>query len=253
MMKRFTLASLLWMVVSIPLFAAPAVASLVLNDITFGQCGNSVFKGTYRLSALDVGGTVINDVTPVDVKADVIVGSDSFTTPSIPHLANVSYDLFVNFPSTSVSTATLRFYLTSDPSVSTETFIVDCVNGTISVGRADGDDGRLNQDHGDLVNALYNSRSTDGKPEIRVYAVNDASTGVYLGTFSYSSVAPYIGNPPASNTKIATIGLTTLYALSSGEFQFDIGPTIDGELASMIFQGFPVSHPTFINRNIYRD
>jgi hypothetical protein len=109
---------------------------------------------------------------------------------------------------------------------------------------AGGSDGRLNRFHGDLISVLYRG-TVGGQPAIAVYGLDDESNGLLEGYFTLDDIAPYADSPPAENTAIRTIDQSTLYALTSGEFQINIGPDDEGKLYTVIFGGLPVAGVTF--------
>lgn len=100
-------------------------------------------------------------------------------------------------------------------------------------------DGRLNWGSGDLVNALYRTYDDSGSPAISVWEIQAGNKGIYIGTFTYALIQPYLSAPPVANIELARIGSTSLYALSSGEFQLVVGPDAQGKYYSTLFSGLP--------------
>lgn len=113
----------------------------------------------------------------------------------------------------------------------------DCLTGLVTVSA--GVDDRINRGRGDLVAALYVRADREGRPVIRVYNITVASEGVFAGDFTYAMIEPYLNNPPSRNTQLQTIGKVTLYALTTGEFQINIGPDAQGKTYVLIWRGFP--------------
>jgi hypothetical protein len=69
----------------------------------------------------------------------------------------------------------------------------------------------------------------DGSPEFHLYTVpEDGGKGDLLYTITYADLAPYIDAPPDQHTLITREEGMALYALSTGEFQFNIGPDEQG-------------------------
>lgn len=103
-------------------------------------------------------------------------------------------------------------------------------------------DGRLNLQHGDMDFVLYNGADANGDTTIQVYAVTVESTGVLIMIVTVDDLAPFVDNPPSINTLIRCAdadGRVCLYALTSGEFQINAGPVVDGKVFVFIFDGLP--------------
>jgi hypothetical protein len=102
------------------------------------------------------------------------------------------------------------------------------------------DDTRINVALGDYIALLYNATSDDGAPEVQVYAVaEDGSKGDFVFAIPSATIEPYIAAPPEENTIIAREGLVALSALTSGEFQFNIGPDAEGREWAVVVGTFP--------------
>jgi hypothetical protein len=106
-------------------------------------------------------------------------------------------------------------------------------------------DGRLNLDSGDLINVVYQGADGNGQPILTVWAVDTDSRGVYVGAFENALFAPYLEAAPAKNTLLGRIGQTSLYALTTGEFQVVVGPDAEGKTYTTVLVGLPV-------RRVYR-
>jgi len=103
-------------------------------------------------------------------------------------------------------------------------------------------DSRLNLGAGDLINALYNTTDSAGQPTISVWEVQPDSSGSYIDSFDYSIFAPYFESAPTVNTLLDTINKTSLYALTTGEFQLVVGPDAEGKHYTTVFSGLPALH-----------
>lgn len=101
-------------------------------------------------------------------------------------------------------------------------------------------DERVNLGGGDLINAVYNTSDDDGVPALGVWTVDTSSNGIFSGYFAYALFEPYLDNPPAQNTRLGMVGQTTLYALTTGEFQIVIGPDAEGKTYTTVFNGLPM-------------
>ncbi len=103
-------------------------------------------------------------------------------------------------------------------------------------------DDRLNWGVADYLVVLYPGTDAQGNPAIRVFGVGEDGAGFYLFTITQQDIAAFVGNPPAVNTPIMTIGNITLYALTSGEFQLNIGPDAEGKTQVIIFDSLAPGH-----------
>jgi hypothetical protein len=101
------------------------------------------------------------------------------------------------------------------------------------------DDERLNVGLGDPVVLLYNSVDEDDRPEFLVYTSDDGEKGELLFTIPYLDVEPHLAAPPEQNTLITQQGLVALFALTTGEFQFNIGPDAEGREWAVIVDSLP--------------
>lgn len=236
------LLGIMW---SITTSAAGAVVSLGLTDVTLQSCANSTFSGTYRLTAYDAQGNVVNSTTTVNAvgvyQANGVTTSDEYKhTTALAH-----YDIF--FAGTSLSSGTFYFYWQGNSAVVSPTYLLDCATLTatqIGGGSGSGGDDRLNPNTGDLINVLYARTDAQGNPEIHVYVLNTASQGILIGKFAYAQFLPYLYHTPQQNRQIAKIADSTLYALSTGEFQINIGPDAEGKLYSVILDAIPLKKVT---------
>lgn len=101
-------------------------------------------------------------------------------------------------------------------------------------------DDRLNAALGDHILILYNDVGEDGSPEFHMYAVSeDGGRGDLLYTITLDDVAPYVDAPPEQHTLIVRQGEMAFYALSTGEFQFNIGPDAQGREWAVVVNGLP--------------
>lgn len=221
-------------VISLISAAAPATR-LELVSAVLGGCSSDTVTGSLQIAALDDQGNIVNSATALDFR--VVFTSNSgiqqFTTTKT---ASQTAAFAVQFPG-AFTTAAVQVFLVSDPSIKSALYTLNCDDLTISAVAAGDGDGRLNPNAGDLINVLYVGFDSTGNLAIDVYTV-EGDSGKYFGQFPYKLFQPYLSQPPATNTKLATLDQSTLYALVSGEFQIDVGPDAQGKVGKVIFS-FP--------------
>jgi hypothetical protein len=102
------------------------------------------------------------------------------------------------------------------------------------------DDGRLNVGLGDKAALLYPTTNDAGEAGIQVFAVDDnGGKGELRFTLMQADVTPYLSTPPEQNTPILSTDGMTVYALTSSEIQFNIGPDPDGNTWAVIIDNIP--------------
>lgn len=101
-------------------------------------------------------------------------------------------------------------------------------------------DGRLNLGSGDLIDVIYQGSDGSGQPILTVWAVDEDSRGIYVGAFENALFAPYLEAAPDENTLLGKISQTSLYALTTGEFQLVVGPDAEGKSYTTVLVGLPV-------------
>lgn len=232
--------------------AAGPVTSIQLADTAFTQCNSfpGVFEGSFRVLAIDEDGLVANDPNPLNFR---MVVSTQYGSEVLDISVNstTTQNFAMTFTgSPEITSGTVEVQLATNPSVTSGAYTWDCVNQNVNPGGGGGpiftgDDDRMNLSHGELMAVLYARLDRSGKPGVHVYGISSANTGYLLGIYSYSDFEKYLGNAPSANTKIKTIGASTLYALTSGEFQINIGPDAKGELHQIVFTGLPPTNVYF--------
>jgi hypothetical protein len=218
-------------------FTFPVVAQasrITLNSATLSTCGNDTLEGYFFISAYDERGVLINNADSLTFTVVFESSNESVAfTVSASSTTPIDFAVSFNQPTTG---ATLTVGLGSEAA---SVYEIDCSTLTINaLGTAEGRDDRMNFGKGDLLNVIYARTDAIGKPVIHVYSV-DGDTGVYAGVFDYALFELYLDTPPTRNTKIGSVDSSTLYALSSGEFQINIGPDAEGKIAVIIFEGLP--------------
>lgn len=111
----------------------------------------------------------------------------------------------------------------------------------------------LNNGVGDLEAQLFEGRDIEGNPALNVYEVNNNGAGTFAFQITQDDIAPYVGNPPTSNTEIlaSASGKVVFYVLDTGEFQINIGPDENGEVFVMIFDAIPPDGIRSYTFNVY--
>ena len=244
-------------------FIAIGVPSLLLNGsslravgsisrielVRYGlvSCDGNTFQGSYALVAYDDAGVVVNRQIPVSITGVFDLGGVVFETAPYPHSSSANYTFTIYASSPDVMAGMAYFYVTDDPAIRTSVYVLDCAGPSMYLSGSAGGDDRLNWAHGDLLNVLYSRWDEQGNPEIGVYTLDEASEGVLAGHFAYSDFKPYLGQPPQQNTLIGKVSQSSLFVLTTGEFQINIGPDAEGKVYSIILDTLP---PT---RVYYRD
>ena len=102
------------------------------------------------------------------------------------------------------------------------------------------EDGRINVGAGEHIALIYNGTGDDGEPEFHIHALaNDGSMGDFLFAITQEQMAPYLDSAPTQNLLIMREGPITFYALTTGEFQFNIGPDDQGREWALVVDTLP--------------
>jgi hypothetical protein len=102
------------------------------------------------------------------------------------------------------------------------------------------DDRRLNVELGDQIVLIYEGVDDGGAPELDIHAVSeDGGKGELLFTIAHENISNFLETPPDQNTLITQQGQVALYALTTGEFQFNIGPDAEGREWAIIIDSLP--------------
>lgn len=217
----------------------------------------SIGADTARITAGSVvqctGSTLVFSFTPLASGGEVTLnsfvatlylnGSNGSTAPVAATLiSNAPYAVSANLGSAPVEYVELYYTING---VISDLIIAYC-DGRIEIigagASADAPrDARLNYANGDLINVLYRSTDSAGKGSVVVYSLDANSKGVYEGRFAYALFEPYLDNPPARNTLLGTIDQSSLYALTSGEFQIVIADPREAKTYTTLFKAFPIT------------
>ncbi len=232
--------------------AAVQVDLLIIDEVTFIQCGSASIEGSWRISAYNTDGALVNGTSPITATEYYTSNNGSVPPVVASYLSGQVWPFYVTIPPAPISYIEFYAVSTDNPSVRTDTVRIDC-DGTISNlggGTASGyqaPDDRLNLGAGDLLNVIYARRDTAQRPVLHVYSLSSQSTGVFEGAFAYEALAPYLSDAPDENTLIGKIDATALYALTTGEFQIVIGPDREEKTYSIILTGLPPKRIYYLN------
>ena len=87
---------------------------------------------------------------------------------------------------------------------------------------------------------IYYEIDSNGRPEFYIYSVSDeGGKGDLLATIPYNDIEDFLDTPPEQNTLIMRQGPVVSYVLTSGEFQFNIGPDTEGREWAIVLNLFP--------------
>jgi hypothetical protein len=205
--------------------------------LQFIGCGSGAVEGRFNVAVFSDTGFPLNDTSSIEITTTYT--SDGVYAEFVNALRASDLVTFgIYNPGGTITFAILQAALTSDPGVKSPAYFLDCATGSITTMAA-ARDARLNYGAGDLLAALYMGTDSTGQPTIDVYQIVAPSKGSFIGGFEKALFTPYIDAPPAANTLLARIGQTSLYALTSGEFQINIGPDAEGKIARVLFRSFP--------------
>jgi hypothetical protein len=229
-----TLILLFWL--NIRSQAAGEISTLEIRDLSLVGCRGDTFEGSFKVVALDADGAVVNLIQPVETRR-FYTTSYAFVWQEGTSTSGQSENFFIDFNGAPITYGTLTIVLKSNPATQSLTYHFNCFTGEITPQK--GLDTRINYQIGDLISVLYPSVDSEGNPTIQVYDVESDGRGTYVGTYSYDLFTPYLNVRPETSVELDRIGKTSLYALTTGEFQINIGPDIEGKVVSVIFRGLP--------------
>jgi hypothetical protein len=217
-------------------------ASIAIQAVQVTSCENDVVEGFIQLVVRDSAGSIV-DVSGMSDFIITFSASGVVNTFTFPSSTVTGVDFGVSLPGVGTGSIDVTATLSADSSVGSPVLRINCgtlayeILGSESGGSADG---RLNPNAGDLLNVLYAGVDDSGNPVIDVYQV-DGTTGIFVGEFDYELFELYLDAAPDTNTELGTVDQATLYALTTGEFQINIGPDVEGKYGIVIFSGLPPS------------
>lgn len=220
MLRKLAILIVLGAAFTLPVLAAPP-GDVQFNGITVTSCSGTIIKGTLLLGAADTNGNPLIGET-LELHASGTIFPFLFNVTPIPYE--------IDIPGLASGPVAMSISVVGDPSTESSIRIVGC-SGEILPQASDG---RINPGYGDLLAVLYNAETSTG-PGIVVYVV-DGTVGRSIG--AYAGVLFQV-DTPRENTIIAELGPTRLIALSSGEFQINIGPDAHGKVYEVIFDRPP--------------
>jgi hypothetical protein len=219
----------------------PEVGCKLLNlYVTVDASGVATSGGDLILLVRDAGGKIISNPADVSLTNVFPLGDIFFdTSPTSRPWTITLYDSqFTNPGPTPVPIEVL----VTRPVVATKTFDpVQYVPICASLPYIGDIEESVNPDLGDLIAQVFEVEDANGDPALHIYEINDESEGEFALAITLDDIAPYIDNPPAANTEIksSASGKVTLYVLTTGELQINIGPDADGNVHVVIFSGLP--------------
>ncbi|MBN1310119.1 MAG: hypothetical protein JXB30_01790 [Anaerolineae bacterium] len=195
--------------------------------------------------AIDGGALRVTNST-TNISSSCIMGS---TTPDTAFDAEESTGTLIangnwwgkatgpNTPGADTTNATVTSFLTQKPAACQEK-----------------DDGRANKGHGDDYAIIYPALDDIGDPALHIYCVSEEGEG-YLGMIVTQEMVDEYPEEPEENVKVedtdACRVYVSFYLLVTGEYQVNIGPKINGDVAVAIFTGMPPTNIYYRDFNIY--
>lgn len=116
--------------------------------------------------------------------------------------------------------------------------------------------GGANPGHGDDYAILFPASDDIGRPALHIYCVDEKGNG-YLGLKVTQEMIDEEGDPEEleENVKVADTDKCRVYVgfylLTTGEYQVNIGPKPNGDVAVVIFNGMPPNHVYYRDFNIF--
>jgi hypothetical protein len=100
--------------------------------------------------------------------------------------------------------------------------------------------GELSFNDSDLGVILHQTSDENGNMTLEVYDIfNHSSRGNLLFTVTHEDLAQFVGNLPAENTLLYSIGHVAVYVLTTGEIQMNVGPDSEGKTHVKVFDAIP--------------
>lgn len=239
--KHHALLLVVLLLTVVGVVSAQTASSLEVTAPAFIRCSGTILEGSFGIDALDAGGGVINASTPISATIYATSSAGGSVVDSWSYLSGNSVTFAFTFPG---AVSYVDIYVTAGGATS-DLYRYGCDGTVTRFGGGGGADARINRLHGDLISALYAATDSSGKPTIRVYDIASDSTGILRGDYAYKLFEPYLNNPPSVNTVLGTLGRTKLIALTTGEFQINVGPDAEGKIHEITFTGLPPKNIKF--------
>lgn len=227
---------------------ATSIYSLNIIDGRFLQCVDNVIEAEFTPAAIDTSGATM----PTFQAEQHFVLSNGATDMQTDVLTSYqSRRFYLALGSSDVTYADVYLVSTNNPTVRSSTYRIYCDSTVISLGggiNADGVlgiDDRFNRTEGDLVNVLYRRNDPTGNSGVAVYSLDEDFDGVFEGFFTYEMFEPYLDNAPEENVMLGQVDRSTLYALTSGQFQIVIHDPYEVKIYEVVFDAFPINNVIF--------
>ena len=99
--------------------------------------------------------------------------------------------------------------------------------------------------------AIFGGTDDNDVESLTIFGINDEGEGYFLFDITQADLAPYIDNPPSENTELESVDDVTLYILTTGEYQLNIGPDEEGKVRVIVFEGLPPTNVYSYDFNVY--
>jgi hypothetical protein len=107
---------------------------------------------------------------------------------------------------------------------------------------------RINVPFGYHLVSLFYGADGENRAALDVYCVNE-NGGTLGGQITAADLSPFT-TPPGANTLVKTIDTcsvaVTVYVLTSGEVEVNIGPIPESKVIAVVFAGLPPDHVHFM-------
>ncbi|MCU0476665.1 MAG: hypothetical protein MUC99_11255 [Anaerolineae bacterium] len=224
---------------------AQTAALINVTQTAFDICNGEQLEGRFALDIFDANNNLLNGST--NINATIFMNTSNGRSYSRVWAYRSGVMQSFAFGKSGPNFVYVDVYAQIGAVVS-DTYRYGCDGSITRLGNGNiitGPDARINPNNGDLISALYLATGKDNKPAIRVYDIDANSVGLLRGDYSFSVFEPYIGKPPKTNTVITRVGRTVLIALSTGEFQINVGPDAEGKVHEVILNSMPPTRITF--------
>jgi hypothetical protein len=106
-----------------------------------------------------------------------------------------------------------------------------------------GREGEISFNDTDLGVVLHQASDANGNATLEVLDMhNNATLGSVLFTVTHEDLVQFVDNLPVENTLLYSVGHVSVYVLTTGEIQMNVGPDSEGKIHVKIFDGIPWSH-----------
>jgi hypothetical protein len=215
--------------------AGQQVSALSITAAKLVQCVSTVIEVEFTVQAFDAGSATVSNF---DATLGFVPSTGSASSKSVTITSGAPNAAYIDSGTPGLTYVEVR--VTAD-GITSNGVRIWCDGRIEFLGALAQAALRLNYQNGDLIDALYVSTGSDGKGAIAVYAIDSSSAGRVAGVFEYALFEPYLETPPAENTLLGQINYSSLYALTTGEFQIVINDPLEPKSYTTVFSAFPVS------------